>query len=124
MLYAGNRMDERLRPTQRLRHAFEITRVFEKGRTFRCPCLRIHYLPSGRESSRLGLVVTRKVGGAVQRNRVKRLLREVFRRQRRLLASPLDVVLVALGGVRAHAEYLDAFQRFAAKVSGGAACVR
>lgn len=117
-------MDERLRPTQRLRLSFEFTRVFEKGRTFRAPCLRLHYLPSGRESSRLGLVVTRKIGGAVQRNRVKRVLREVFRRQRHLLLAPMDVVLVAQGGVRAHAEYLEAFQRFAAVVSGGASCVR
>lgn len=45
--------------------------------------------------SRLGITVTRKVGKAVTRNRIKRLVREVFRRERHRLASGLDVVWVA-----------------------------
>ena len=44
---------------------------------------------------RLGVVTGRKVGGAVQRNRARRRLREAFRRNRRRFAGPWDVVLVA-----------------------------
>ena len=44
---------------------------------------------------RLGLTVSRKVGGAVQRNRVKRLVREAFRRTKSLFPRGVDVVFVA-----------------------------
>jgi ribonuclease P protein component len=48
--------------------------------------------------TRLGVTVGRRVGGAVQRNRVKRLVREVFRRNRKLFPRDCDVVLVARPG--------------------------
>jgi ribonuclease P protein component len=53
--------------------------------------------------ARLGITVGRRVGGAVQRNRIKRLVREVFRRNRALFPRDCDTVLVARPG----AEGLD-----------------
>jgi ribonuclease P protein component len=49
--------------------------------------------PNGLEHPRLGVTATRKFGGAVARNRIKRVLRDVFRRNRPSLAPPLDVVV-------------------------------
>ncbi len=49
-------------------------------------------------TSRLGVTVTRRVAGAVGRNRVKRLVREVFRQSRGLLPPGLDLVVVAAPG--------------------------
>jgi ribonuclease P protein component len=48
--------------------------------------------------SRLGLVVGRKVGGAVQRNRVKRLCRECFRTWPGLLPAGVDLIVIARPG--------------------------
>lgn len=45
--------------------------------------------------TRLGVTVTRKVGKAVKRNRIKRLVREAFRRERHPLPAGLDLVFVA-----------------------------
>ena len=45
--------------------------------------------------ARLGITVTRKVGGAVQRNRIKRLVREAFRHERAAFPAGWDVVFVA-----------------------------
>jgi ribonuclease P protein component len=56
-------------------------------------------LPS--QHRRLGITVSRRVGNAVHRNRVKRLVREVFRRERALFPEGCDVVVVARSGADA-----------------------
>ena len=48
--------------------------------------------------ARLGLVVTKKVGDAVARNRIKRLCRECFRRSKDLLPDGVDLVVIAKNG--------------------------
>lgn len=51
--------------------------------------------------ARLGVTATRKIGGAVQRNRIKRLVREAFRLEPTLLPAGIDLVVVAKGGAPA-----------------------
>ena len=54
--------------------------------------------PVGGARPRIGLIVTRKLGGAVVRNRIKRLCRECFRRSPELLPGGIDVVVIARSG--------------------------
>lgn len=55
--------------------------------------------PNGLEYSRLGCVVAKKnVRGAVGRNRIKRVVRDTFRRQQQLL-MPMDIVFIAHKGL-------------------------
>lgn len=49
-------------------------------------------LPSGRQQSRLGVAATRKLGGAVVRNRAKRLVRELFRQAE--VPAGFDIVVI------------------------------
>lgn len=53
------------------------------------------WAPGSQSSSRIGLTVSRKVGGSVVRNRVKRLLREWFRLHRQDLLESWDLVVIA-----------------------------
>ncbi len=65
----------------------------------------VHVFPRAEDGPpRLGLSVSRKVGGAVERNRVKRLLREAFRTEGAVLPCGTDVVLVARRDLRELAE--------------------
>lgn len=82
----------------RVRKSIEYQLITKKGRRFSLPHFVINHAPAASESSRLGLVVSRKVGGAVVRNRIKRVLRDFFRRERGYLNTPLDLVIVARPG--------------------------
>jgi ribonuclease P protein component len=80
----------------RLTRSAEFDRVYRQGRSFANRHLAVYAFPRpGEEATRLGLSVGRKVGGAVERNRVKRLLREAFAARRGAITGAHDVVIVA-----------------------------
>ncbi len=58
-----------------------------------------HALPNGLDHPRVGITVTKKSGKAVTRNRWKRLVKEVFRRNRYLF-PPVDMVVTVKRGVK------------------------
>ena len=55
-------------------------------------------LPRGEGPSRVGITVTKKVGNAVVRNRIKRLVREVFRKESARFPEGCDIVWIAKAG--------------------------
>lgn len=82
-----------LPPARRLRRRAEFQRVFDTGRRAHGRYLTIIAAPDGAPSSRLGIVASRKLGGAVVRNYAKRLIRETFRITCDT-SPPLDLVVI------------------------------
>ncbi len=92
--------------TMRLKKKTEFIRVFREGSAWKGSCLSLHVLPrtgdvllrktedvlSQESGPRLGIVVTRKYGSAVERNRIKRKIREAFRKTAHRLPA-VDLVI-------------------------------
>jgi len=83
----------------RIRHTVEFRRVYAGKMSVADGNLVLYGLKNDLGYSRLGLSVSRKVGGAVVRNRWKRLLREAFRLTRDRLPRGLDLVVIPRRGV-------------------------
>lgn len=87
------------RPEERLRKREEYLRVKREGRRLPCGAFVVNVAVNGRAHHRLGLVVEKRFWKAVQRNRIKRRLREWFRRHKHTIPFPgLDIVVIARPG--------------------------
>jgi ribonuclease P protein component len=81
-----------LRPAERIRRRPEFERVYNEGARVSGRFMTVFLLATARPGSRLGVAATRKMGNAVERNRAKRLAREIFRRHKP--TSAYDIVIV------------------------------
>jgi ribonuclease P protein component len=106
-----------------LRSRADFERVYREGRRWVNPLFVAFVLLSKEGPLRVGFVASRKVGGAVERNRAKRLLREVIRRRGPKHETAADVVLVARGAIldadygSVEAQYLQGVGRWFEKIS-------
>ncbi len=76
----------------------EFKRAMRKGENRGTDHFRVFVLPNQSNKRRLGITVSRKVGAATRRNRIKRLLREFFRLHKACLPSSSDILFIARPG--------------------------
>ena len=77
---AAGRRDESLRRAERMRRRTEYLRCYRQGRRRHGNLLILYAVPNDLDHPRLGITVSRKVGNSVVRHRVKRRIREIYRR--------------------------------------------
>lgn len=86
-----------LPPAERVRRRPDFERAYTTGVRVSARFLTLFVVANGGPALRLGIAASRKFGGAVERNRAKRLAREVFRRHK--ITSGLDVIIVPRRGM-------------------------
>ncbi|HEV3140125.1 MAG TPA: ribonuclease P protein component [Vicinamibacterales bacterium] len=85
-------MTTSFRPAERIRRRAEFQKVYDRGAKVHSRFFTIFLLANQQATGRLGIAATKKLGGSVDRNRAKRLIREVFRRNK--IAPGFDVVVI------------------------------
>lgn len=90
----------RLRRDQKIKQGRDFLAARTHGQRVVSGCLVLNWLESRPgASSRVGLITTRKLGGAVVRSRARRLMREAFRLNQHRLTRPVDAILIARNSI-------------------------
>jgi ribonuclease P protein component len=79
----------------RLLKRSEFVRLAKNGKQINHRYFRASFYPSLKQHIRIGITVTRKVGPATTRNRIKRLLREHFRLKKHFFKNGFDINIIA-----------------------------
>ncbi|WP_088008309.1 ribonuclease P protein component [Indiicoccus explosivorum] len=80
---------------QRIKKSQEFQRVFKKGKSFANRQFIIYVYRTGQPEFRIGLSVSKKIGNAVTRNRIKRYIRQVFLEMKEEVRQDADYVIIA-----------------------------
>jgi len=94
---------QRFGPADRVLRSSDFQRIYKDGARSTTASFAVFALPNGIGRSRLGLTVTRKFGTAVVRNRHKRIVREIFRKNRGAFGASCDFVVNLRAGAAGRA---------------------
>ncbi len=83
---------------ERLRKRAEFVRLSGRGKSFKTRHFIAAVADGDRDNNRIGITASKKVGNAVQRNRIKRIVRENFRHRKESLSGNRDINIIARKG--------------------------
>jgi len=84
-----------MRYTTSLTKNYEFKRLYNKGKSAASKCVVVYCARNNSTENRLGITVSIKLGGAVQRNRIRRRLKEIYRLNEHALRTGYNIVIVA-----------------------------
>lgn len=98
--------DDARAPRRRITRSGDFDTAYRRGRSVANRHLVVYAFPrpENDDGPRLGLSVSKRVGGSVERNHVKRVLREQFASRSAILGTGLDIVVIARAGVHEYVE--------------------
>lgn len=87
-------MKETLRPHERFRKRKDFLHIYRKGSRYRGKGFILIYLSNNLPFSRMAVIVSKKIGNAVVRNRIKRRFRALFRTNKNWIQGSYDLVFI------------------------------
>jgi ribonuclease P protein component len=81
--------------TESLKKNYQFRYVYNKGKSLANRYLVVYIIKNGKNSNKLGISVSKKVGNSVVRSRVTRLVRESYRLKEDSIQSGFDIVVIA-----------------------------
>ncbi len=91
-------MRKNLTKRERLNRRADIDKIFREGRAVTVSGARLRYIPNGLSYNRIVLIPARKYGSAVERNRVKRQAREIYRQEKSNCITGFDIAVLFYPG--------------------------
>lgn len=88
-------MHETLSPQERIKKKRDFLLIYRRGKRYRGKYLILIYLPNDLKFSRMAVVTSKKIGNAVKRNKIKRWIRTLYRRNKKLLKNSLDLIIIS-----------------------------
>lgn len=87
-------MTESLRSDERIKNQTDFSRIYKEGQRYKGKYFIIIYHSNNLTFSRMAVVVSKRQGKSVVRNKIKRWAKEIFRRNKELIKKPVDIILI------------------------------
>lgn len=83
----------------RLSNNYDFENVLKNGKHFKCEFFALKILKNNLEYSRLGIRINKKIGNSVKRNKIKRIIREIFRINKNEFNENIDIVVIPYSNI-------------------------
>jgi len=87
-------MKETFSPQERIRKKSDFLFLYKNGKRYQGKYFNLIYFPNNLNLSRMAVIVSKKIGNAVKRNKIKRWMRDLFRRNKDFLKVHLDMLII------------------------------
>jgi len=94
-------------------------KLSKQGKRVYSDCFIAIVLKGTAQNNRIGITISKKVGNAVERNRIKRVIREYFRHNKEKISKPMDINIIARKGLTAlsNREIIEKLDKLFSKIT-------
>ena len=101
-----------MKKNRRIKKKREISEVLKNGQRYSCLGYKIIYRVNEEKNDRLAVLVSRKTGNAVRRNRIKRFFREIFRKNDNEFPPYFDILIQPQSGIESRKEMAQCYKKW------------